>query len=724
MRALVVGAILASACSSGGPYDFAHSPGAVTYQDRCQVCHGEAGEGGLGPRLRDRDRDPGDLAKYIAANMPPAAPGSCTGDCARQVADFIHDGLTSSGLSCPAPVPLARRLRLLTRREYKATVRDLFGEAAPAMACARATDCAFHDTCTPGGCEPTACDAQTFVYDPHGQAVHTVHVAGDFNGWAGTIAAGGLALARDANGLYVGTFTLGAGHHAYKLVLDETTWITDPRAPATAPDGFGGQNGTFELACTGDTGGLPADPTTGFPAEARRAGFPFDTDADAALVTTAHVDAYLAAAEQLASFAAADPSTLLACDWAGQRATCSNQVATDLGHRLFRRPLGPDELARYTALAATGGDAKTGVATMLHAMLMSPAFLYRSELGVATEHGYTLTGDEVATALSYAIVGTTPSRDLLAAAERGELADAKGLERWARTLLADPRARDQLGEFAVQWTNAKAFLTADKRADLFPELTDAARASLVGETRAFTADVVFDGGGTFADLMTADYTVLDAPAAAFYGASGTGHVALEHRTGLLGEAAVLGAAAHSDQTSPIVRGLLVRRSFLCEDLPPPPPNGGTLPAVDPNATTRERFQQHSASPQCNGCHRYIDDVGFGLETFDAVGRYRTTEHGKPIDASGDLNDAERLGTGTHAPYADQPTLARALATSKTAQSCFVRQYLRFSRGLRETLSERCGRLWLEDKLAGAHGDIKELVVQSFLDPDFVTRRAP
>src|SRR5664279_2873736 len=263
MRGVLIVMGFAACSSSNAPYDYAHSKGAAIYQDTCQVCHGETGEGGLGPKLRDLDKSVDDLAQVIGQRMPPNAPGQCSGDCATELAQFVHDGLTTKALACPAPVPLPRRLRLLTRREYRATVRDLFGSAAPAMACATATDCTFRDTCTPTGCELTACDGQTFVYDPHGQTIATVHVAGDFNNWASTIAGGGLALARDANGLWVGTFTLGAGHHAYKLVIDESQWIADPRAPASESDGFGGQNSVVDLTCSGGAA-IAADPTADF----------------------------------------------------------------------------------------------------------------------------------------------------------------------------------------------------------------------------------------------------------------------------------------------------------------------------------------------------------------------------------------------------------------------------------------------------------------------------
>jgi len=727
MRVVVI-ALVAVGCSSGGDgsYDYAHSQGAAIYRASCQVCHGEAGEGGLGPALVDTTKSVDQLTSAISARMPANAPGQCTGDCATLTAQFIVDGLSSSALRCDRAPPMApRRLRLLTRREYRATVRDLFGDGAPAMTCARETDCVYRDSCTAGKCEPTSCDAQTFVYDPHGQTLHSVHVAGDFNSWPQTIAGGGLALALDgATGLWVGTFTIGAGNHTYKLVLDQQTWIADPRAPSSVSDGFGGQNSVLALACTGTSPTVAGDdPTSKFPVETRSAGFPFDTDADAALVSSAHVDAYLDAAEKLAAFV--DPAVLSPCDWANARDACARTLLTGLGERVFRRPLGDDEVARYAALVAGGSDAATGVRTALGAMLISPSFLYRSEVGTPDGDGrFKLTPYEVATALAYAFWGTTPDDALLAAADVGDLASAAGIEAAARRLLADPRARAQVGEFVLQWIGGQAIATAEKRTDLFPDFDDATRAALADETRNFAADVVFDGSGKLEDLIAGDYTVLDPVAAKFYGVTGTGRVSYADgkRAGVLGHASLLATTAHSDQTSPVERGLLIRRNLLCEELPPPPPFGGGLPAVDPNATTRDRFAMHSNVPACRSCHTYIDGVGFGFEGFDAVGRWRATENGKPIDTSGDMNDVERLGTDTGAPYQTVPALARIIAGSQAAPACFVRQYLRFSRGLRETLAERCARLDLNNRFATAGHDVRELMVQSVLTPDFVERR--
>lgn len=698
------------------PYDYANSPGAARYRAMCEVCHGETGEGGLGPALRDTTASKASLRATIATTMPANNPGQCDGDCADEIAEFIRHGLTSSALRCDAVPPGPRRLRLLARREYRAAVRAIFGESAPAMTCSRPSDCAFRDTCTANACAPSECDAQTFVFDPQGRTLATVHVAGSFNGWAGTLAAGGLALTYSAaTGQWSGTFAIGEGMHQYKLVLDEREWITDPRAPSTVPDGFGGRNAAITLACD-------ATSTAGAEllADSRPAGFPFDTDADSALVTAAHVDAYLATAEQIADDAAARKATLHPCEWQSQTTSCARAFVERFGRRLFRRPLTADEAARYGELATTD------LATAVQALLVSPGFLYRSELGTKSGDRYRLTGYEIASALAFGLVGSTPDDALLDAAAAGELDDAAGIERWARKLLADPRAKQQMGELVLQWVGGQNVTAIDKRADLFPGFDDATRAALANETRRFAAHAVFEGSGTLRELLTANYTVLDATAARFYGVqagpSGVTEYGDGHRAGLLGHASVLATTAHSDQTSPIRRGLLIRRNLLCEELPPPPPFAGGVPDVDANATTRERFAQHTSNPVCAGCHAYIDSVGFGLEGFDAVGRWRDRENGSPIDASGNVTDIERLGTHTSSPFATLPDLASAIADSRAATSCFTRQYLRFTRGQRETLAQRCERLSLETAFVAANGDIRELAVQAVLSPSFVERR--
>jgi hypothetical protein len=184
----------------------------------------------------------------------------------------------------------------------------------------------------------------------------------------------------------------------------------------------------------------------------------------------------------------------------------------------------------------------------------------------------------------------------------------------------------------------------------------------------------------------------------------------------------LATYAHSDQSSPIKRGVFVRDRLLCQVFGTPPANAGGVPDVDPNATTRERFRQHTDDPTCYGCHQYIDDVGFGFERFDAVGQFRSTENGHPIDALGNMNDVEGLGTATNAPFEDLATLGETLAQSPAAQRCFTTQVYRFATGKFETPQDACALDRLQRRFDDADHDIRELLLGVALTPEFTTRR--
>ncbi|MCB9545847.1 MAG: DUF1592 domain-containing protein [Myxococcales bacterium] len=663
---------------------------AATYARLCAACHGPLGEGGAGPALTGLgDRDRATLADRIARTMPPTDPTACEGACADDLAGLILDTFSLDPGTCDAAGALPRRVRLLTRREYASSLRDLF----------------FFDQ--------VECQPARFTFDPGDRQPGTVHVAGSFNGWPGTLAAGGLAMAR-VDGVYVATADLPAGRHSYKFVLDERDWVPDPDNPLTEPDGFGGHNSIIEVPpCE-----APPDPaafTAGVPPETRPEGFAFETHVASGRVTAVHLEAYLENAERAARAALARGGRWLPC--AAADAGCPARFATEVGARVFRRPLTEAEAARYTALARDEGQEAA-----LTALLASPGFLYRSERGVPDGQGrYRLTGHEVAAALSYFLWGTTPDAELLAAAADGRLDTEAGLAAEARRLIADPRAGEALGTFAVQWLGVEALPTAAKSAELAPLFGDDVRQALLDQTRDFVRQVVFDpDDGRFASLLTAAWPVPDARLAALYGAP-AGAPAPDGRAGVLGQASVLATYAHSDQSSPIRRGLFVRQKLLCQELPPPPPNAGGVPDVDPRATTRERFRQHTDDPFCRSCHQYIDAVGFGFEGFDAIGRHRTTENGQPIEGGGDMNDLEGLGAGTSAPYADLATLGALLAESEAAPACFATRLRRFALGAREGAADRCAVLALQRRFLASGGDLRDLLLAVVTAPEFTTR---
>lgn len=721
--------------------------GRSLYENLCASCHGLHGEGAAGPPLtRSYQRDY--LAEYIDARMPLGNPDSCDATCAAALADYIlGDLLAAPPPDCAAPQPGPRALRLLTRREYRNTVRDLLGlgaaEAVPGGdACAALADCDVQrESCVDSACVADACETHTFLFDAGGRALSSVHVAGSFNGWPGTVAAGGWPLSFDAGlNRWVLKHAIPEGDHSYKLVLDERDWIADPGNPDTAPDGFGGQNSVLRQHCAAGPGGgdTPAGAdalelaalTRDVPPETRPRGFGFETHAGAGVATSIHVEAWLAAAQSVAARVAAQPARFAAC--LGQP-DCPATFLGDFGRRAFRRALTAAEIERYTALWRAQADDTEGLAAAVEALLSSPNFLYRSELGEPQADGtWRLTADELASALSYGFWATAPDAALLSAAADGSLGTPEGLEREARRLLADPRAREQIGTFALQWLGVDGLETKTKRADMYPAWDAALAADMLEESRRFVEAAVFDEGGRFDTLLRGDFSFVNDRLAALYGIPGefgaefaraplTG-IANGARAGVLGHASVLTTSAHSDQTSPIRRGLFVRERLLCTIFGTPPADAGGVPDVDPSATTRERFRQHTAEDRCAACHRYIDDLGFGFEQFDAIGAFRDTEAGQPIDHTGNMNDVEGLGTGTDARFQTLPELAAVLGESQRVQDCFATQVWRFERGRLETAQDTCDLGAVQARFREAGGDIRELLVGVVLTPAFSWRR--
>lgn len=670
--------------------------GEQIYASMCKKCHGARGEGGAGPSLRDIDKgyDEATLVSVIDSTMPLREADKCDRRCAEDVGGYIYRAFRGP-IVCEGPEPTPREQRLLTRREYYASVRDLLGVDVPAL-------------------PPPPCGVTTFRYDPHGRPTSSVHVAGELNGWPQTIAAGGWPLSRGGDGIWSITRTLPQGSHAYKLVLDEATWIRDPNNNKTTPDGLGGENSVLEVTCA---------PKPGLPADTRPEGFSFDDHGPGRIVTTVLAEEQFQLATSIA--AAADLTKIVPCDRA-DRQGCTTQVLRDFGRRALRRPLTDAELTRYRGVASRAGDFDAGIRAGIRALLVSPSFLYRSEVGEARNGGYHLTPWEVSAALSFFFWGTTPDDALLDAAASGELATPAGIEAHARRLLASPRARETFATFAEQWLGIEAIGEINKAEAVYP-FPAALRQAMREETRRFVTHVAFDGSHQLGELFTADYTFVNGALAHHYGMPAVKGSEFQrvtyadpYRSGILGHASVHATTGHSDQTSPIRRGLFVRRRLLCQEFAPPPPNAGGVPAIDPNATTRERFAQHSASSACRGCHKYIDSVGFGFERFDTIGRLRDTEAGRPIDSLGDMNDLEGLGTNTHASFESMRELGGKLASSNSASACVTRQAWRFARGRVD--DDICFVRPIEERFRASGGDLRELLIAIVTDPAFVVRK--
>lgn len=478
--------------------------------------------------------------------------------------------------------------------------------------------------------------------------------------------------------------------------------------------------------------GDDSHPAAAFPQEG---GSGFDNNADVSAVTRLQAQKYLDASEGIAARAVADLAGLLPCDPAAvaDEHACVEQWVEGFGLRAWRRPLTAAELASMVALfdeARATEDLATSVSLLLQAFLQSPHFLYRVELGIPGEQGTAAVrlGDyEMASRLSYFLWGSMPDATLLDAAASGGLSTTEDVEAQARRMLDDPKARRMVEHFHAQWLGTQRLATLEKDTAAFPDWTPELSARQAQEAAAFVDHVFFAGEGTLEELLTANYTFVDAELAEHYGLPAPAGAGLQQTgaaggielSGILSLGGVLSAYALADGTDPIKRGLFVREHLLCQIPPPPPDVIPELPPVDPNATTRERFEQHRSDPVCATCHTLFDPIGFGFENYDAVGRWRTEENGLPIDASGELTAADVAGT-----FVGVRELGSKLAGSEDVAECVSRQWFRFAYGRLESAElDACNMETLTTIFAESGHDMRELLVALTQTDAFMFRTA-
>ncbi|RYZ41218.1 MAG: DUF1592 domain-containing protein [Myxococcaceae bacterium] len=378
-------------------------------------------------------------------------------------------------------------------------------------------------------------------------------------------------------------------------------------------------------------------------------GFGFDNNADVLSMSPLLMEKYSHAAEQLVETAWAN-GTLRTCELdAAAPEACARTLLRTFARRAWRRPVSEQEVASlvgFVALARQHGDApEVGVKLALRSVLVSPHFLFRVELDPvsASKAPHPISDLELASRLSYFLWSSMPDEALLAAAEGGRLRDPAVLEAQVRRMLADPKARALVDNFAGQWlyTRALDFSQPEARYGFDEPLRQAMRE----ETKLLFQEFII-GDHRLKDLLDAPFTYVNDRLATHYGLPPVGtdamtRVSLEghpERAGLFGKGALLTVTANADRTSPVKRGVWVLEQLLCKGPPPPPPNaGGLAPAVDPTLNIKERMRQHRADPTCAGCHTLMDPLGFGLENFDPVGRWRVKEEGgAAVDSSGEL----------------------------------------------------------------------------------------
>jgi cytochrome c553 len=343
---------------------------------------------------------------------------------------------------------------------------------------------------------------------------------------------------------------------------------------------------------------------------------------------------------------------------ADQETACAEQILTALGTQAYRRPVTKDDtdllMQFFEAGRAESGDFETGIQRSLQLILADPEFIYRSETDPGTGDGpyYAISDLELASRLSFFLWSSPPDAELLEIAEAGKLRDGDTLEQQVKRMLNDPRSSALTQNFAAQWLQLRNLASAAPVADLFPDFDDNLRQAFRTETELLFESIMREDRDV-GELLDANYTFLNERLAKHYGipnvyGSNFRRVDLppefDARRGLLGKGSVLTVASVADRTSTVRRGKWVLLNILGVIPPEPPPNVPALEAsTDPAAaqqTMRERMSQHASNPACASCHQIMDPIGFALESFDATGKQRSTEFGRPMDLSGKLVDGQ------------------------------------------------------------------------------------
>lgn len=444
----------------------------------------------------------------------------------------------------------------------------------------------------------------------------------------------------------------------------------------------------------------------------------------------AEIDAYEQSARAVVQAAAAAGalSSWLACNpaTAGDEA-CIRQVVGSFGRRAWRRPLTDEEIERYTsvgtAASAELGSFDRGVEEAVAAMLQSPYFLYQVEVGEPDPDDATrrrLTPYELATRMSFFLLDTVPDAELLDDAEEGLLASADGIREAAWRLLERPRVRQSLGEFFGEAWRLRNLRNLPKDVATFPQWTPELAEAMRGETLALVEDIAWEQDVDFREVFTADYTFANARLGFHYGLPGAAELPDVHtkvtlgghdkRGGLFGHAGFQSLLGHVSSTSPTLRGKFVLENILCRVVPPPPPGVVTdLPVNEGNVTMRERLEAHMSEPSCRGCHEMMDPIGFGLENYDGIGRFRTEDNGLPIDASATLDGEAFDGAAS---------LGALVAQSPDAPHCLVRNLYRHATGHVEVAGEEGALLAIEEAFAESGYRMQDLLVEIVASPAF------
>lgn len=407
--------------------------------------------------------------------------------------------------------------------------------------------------------------------------------------------------------------------------------------------------------------------------------------------------------------------------------TDSAAFIRSFGRRAFRRPLTTAEEQTYQALFAQGptlvgsGNAfNDGVRLVVEAILQSPKFLYRTELG---SDGQPLSGYEMASKLSFLIRNTTPDDALLDAAGRGELDTSSGVVARATAMLEEPAAQASIERYHAELFGLTRYSSIDKNRTKFPAYKEELNTEFELAERKFF-DLIFQKGLGVRDILTSRVAFVSANTAPMYGVEASGQGLVEvmlgpDRPGILTRLGFLAYNGNLSEPDPIHRGVDVINRLMCLDLlPPPDVDIPPLPASIPGQTNRQRVEAHTGDNTCGqGCHStLINPMGFAFENFDALGQSRTMDNGKPVDTTG----AVSLG-GELKSFNGAPELVSLLSTAPLVHGCYAKHLAEFTLMRDITEKDRPVVERIETVSVKSSASVKAMLLELISVPSFLTR---
>jgi hypothetical protein len=687
--------------------------GAAIYEEQCARCHGAHGEGAKKyPKPLIGDKSQPQLAAVIARTMPDDDPESCTGEDAKNVTAYLYDTFYSPDAQARANPPQVSLSRL-TVRQYRNSVADLIGSFRPATPLDGRhglhgeyfnsknlqNNKRLIDRLDPGvhfdfGTAGPEIEDEESEFNPHQFSIRwegslCAPETGSYEIIVRTEMAVKLFINDPKRALIDALVKSGSdteyresiyliGGRSYPLRLEvykgrqlgekdknppatnasvQLSWKLPHRTEEMIPSRNLSPSRSAEVAVI----------STPFPPDDRSYGWE-----RGATISKEWVSAATDGALDTADYVAARlPELVGVADTDANRIPRLRTFCRTFAERAFRRPLTEAEnVALIDKLLNDASDTDLAVKRVIIRVMTSPAFLYP---GVAEgSNGYA-----VASRLALVLWDSTPDPALLTAAAGGKLATHDQIAAQAERMLSDPRAKAKVHDFLMAWLRIEQPSELVKDAKRFPEFNPALAADLRTSLELFLDDVVWSNTSDFRQLLLSDEAYLNGRLGAFYKVSLSPDADFtrvkldaETRAGVLTHPYLLSVFAYPSESSPIHRGVLITRGILGITLRPPPEAFTPLSAEShPELTTRERIALQTNQASCLGCHSVVNPLGFALEQFDAVGRLRATERGKPIDVHGWYDTR----AGTTAKFSGARQLAAFLAGSEEVQGAFTQQ---------------------------------------------------